>query len=453
MSTPPISFFVRTGGAVREELRPMLKLALPLVFAELGWMAMGVADTVIAGHAGREMLGAVALGHGLYYTFAVFGIGIILGLDTLISQAFGRGDLDDCRRSLAGGLVTSVLVAPPLIGLVWAMGPVMDWFGIDPELKAGTQGYLRAVSWGTFPLMLYASFRRFLQAQDVVRPVMFALVSANIVNILGNWVLIFGKFGLPSFGAAGSGYATSLARVYMAGVLIWVTVARFGWAGWTVWPGWDRLKEVLRLGLPSAVQISFEVAVFAATTAMLGSLGPVALGGHQIALNLVSVTYMIPLGISSAAAVRVGQAVGRNDRMGAKRAGWVGIGLGAGFMTLAAVVFWTVPAFMAGAYTNDAEVVAMASSLLVIGAFFQLFDGIQAVATGALRGLGDTRTPMLAHVICYWAIGLPLGWWLTYPQGLGARGFWIGLSLALILIGIILLAAWQRKIGKRDGWN
>ena len=136
MSTPPISFFVRTGGAVREELRPMLKLALPLVFAELGWMAMGVADTVIAGHAGREMLGAVALGHGLYYTFAVFGIGIILGLDTLISQAFGRGDLQDCRRSLAGGLVTSVLVAPPLIGLVWAMGPVMDWFGIDPELKA-----------------------------------------------------------------------------------------------------------------------------------------------------------------------------------------------------------------------------------------------------------------------------------------------------------------------------
>ena len=282
MSTPLILLFSRTGGALREELRPMLRLALPLVFAELGWMAMGVADTVIAGHAGRRMLGAVALGHGLYYTFAVFGIGVILGLDTLISQAFGRGDLWDCRRSLAGGLVTSLLVAPPLIGLVWAMGPVMDWFGIDPVLKADAQGYLRAVSWGTLPLMIYASFRRFLQAQNVVRPVMFALISANLVNIFGNWVLIFGKFGVPALGAAGSGYATSAARLYMAGVLLWVTVARFGWAGWTAWPGWERLRDVLRLGFPVAVQISFEVAVFAVTTTMLGALGPVALGGHQI---------------------------------------------------------------------------------------------------------------------------------------------------------------------------
>ncbi|MFN0102398.1 MAG: MATE family efflux transporter [Bryobacteraceae bacterium] len=452
MSTPLNLATSRAAAAVREELRPMLRLALPLVFAELGWMAMGVVDTVMAGHAGRQMLGAVALGHGLYYTFAVFGIGVILGLDTLISQAFGRGDMADCRKSLAGGLATSLLVAPPLIGLAWGMGPVMDWFGIDAALKADTQGYLRAVSWGTLPLMIYASFRRFLQSQNVVRPVMFALISANFMNIFGNWVLIFGKLGVPAMGAAGAGYATSASRVYLVAVLAWATVDRHGWTGWTAWPGWERIREVMRLGIPVAVQISFEVAVFAVTTTMLGALGPVALGGHQIALNLVSITYMIPLGISSAVAVRVGQAVGRKDHAGAKRAGWVGIGLGAGFMTLAAIMFWTVPELVARAYTGDAEVVALASSLLVIGAFFQLFDGIQAVATGALRGLGDTRTPMAAHVICYWAIGLPLGWWLTYPGGWGARGFWVGLSLALILIGIVLLAAWQRRIGKREEW-
>ena len=448
MSTPQKFFNFRLAGALREELRPMLRLALPLVFAELGWMAMGVADTIIAGHAGRQMLGAVALGHGLYYTFAVFGIGLILGLDTLISQAFGRGDLIDCRRSLAGGLVTSFLASPPLIGMVWAMGPVMDWFGIGAELKHDAQSYLRAVSWGTLPLMIYAAFRRFLQAQDIVRPVMFALVSANIVNIFGNWVLIFGKLGLPALGPAGSGYATSLARLYMAAVLMWVTVARFGWDVWTVWPGWERVREVVRLGLPVAVQYSFEVAIFALTATMLGALGPVALGAHQIALNLVSITYMIPLGVSSAAAVRVGQAVGRRDPDGAKRAGWVGIALGAGFMTMAGIFFWTVPSLVASAYTNDTEVVALAASLLVIAAFFQLFDGLQTVATGTLRGLGDTRTAMVTHVACYWGIGLPLGWWLTYPQGWGARGLWTGLSLALILIGIILLAAWQRKIGK-----
>lgn len=416
-------------------------------------MAMGVADTIIAGHAGRQMLGAVALGHGLYYTFAAFGIGVMLGLDTLISQAYGRGDIPDCRRSLAAGIVTSFLMAPPLIALAWYMGPVMDWFGIDPALKEGTQGYLRAVSWGTLPLMLYASFRRFLQAQDVVRPVMFALVSANLVNIFGNWVLVFGKLGMPALGAAGSGYATSLARLYMTGVLLYVTIAGHGWRGWTRWPGWDRVKEVVHLGVPVGVQISFEVAVFAVTTTMLGALGPVALGGHQIALNLVSVTYMIPLGISSAAAVRVGQAVGRRDPLGAKRAGWVGIGLGSGFMASAAAIFWIAPRLVAEIYTSDQEVVATAASLLMIAAFFQLFDGIQTVATGALRGLGDTRTPMFAHVLCYWGIGLPVGWWLTYPQGWGARGFWTGLSLALILIGIVLLAAWQRRIRKVAEWH
>jgi len=453
MSTPTNALARRAANALGQELRPMLRLALPLVFAELGWMAMGVVDTVMAGHAGREMLGAVALGHGLYYTFAVFGVGVILGLDTLISQAYGRGDLADCRRSLAGGLAVSALLAPPLIGLAWAMGPVMDWFGIEAQLKEDTQGYLRAVSWGTLPLMVYSAFRRFLQAQDIVRPVTFALVSANLVNIFGNWVLIFGKFGAPELGAAGAGYATSVSRLYMVGVLVWVTVQRNGWGGWTQWPGWDRVRDVIRLGVPVGVQISFEVAVFALTTTMLGALGPVALGGHQIALNLVSITYMIPLGISSAAAVRVGQAAGRNDRDGARRAGWVGIALGAGFMTMAAVVFWTVPRLVAGAYTTDAEVVATASSLLVIAAFFQFFDGVQTVATGALRGLGDTRTPMITHIACYAGIGLPLGWWLTYPQGWGARGFWAGLSLALILIGIVLLAAWRRRIEKETEWN
>lgn len=416
-------------------------------------MAMGVVDTLVAGHAGRQMLGAVALGHGLYYTFAVFGVGVIFGLDTLISQAYGRGDLDDCRRSLAAGLVVSGLFSVPLIGMAWMMGPVMDWFGIDPALQADTQGYLRAVSWGTLPLMVYSSFRRFLQAQDVVGPVMFALVSANLVNLAGNWILIFGKFGFPALGAAGAGYATSLARLYMVGVLAWATASRNGLALWTEWPGWRRIREVVALGVPIGVQISFEVAVFALVTTMLGALGPMVLGGHQITLNLVSVTYMIPLGISSAAAVRVGQAIGRGDPLAAKRSGWVGIGMGAAFMACAAVFFWTLPELVTGAYTDDQEVVRMASSLLVIAAFFQLFDGVQTVATGALRGLGDTRTPMLAHVICYWAIGLPLGWWLTYPGGRGAKGFWIGLSLALILIGIVLTAAWRKQIEKVQGCN
>jgi len=224
-----------------------------------------------------------------------------------------------------------------------------------------------------------------------------------------------------------------------------VTVARDGWGGWTDWPGWRRVGEVWRMGLPAAVQISFEVAIFALTTAMLGALGPVAIGGHQIALNLASITYMIPLGISSAAAVRVGQAVGRKDGGGARRAGWVGIAMGAVFMLAASLAFWIMPELLARIYTTDGEVIAMAVSLLAIAAWFQFFDGVQAVATGALRGLGDTRTAMVTHIVCYWLIGLPLGWWLTYSRGWGARGLWTGLSVALILIGIVLLAAWRKE--------
>lgn len=421
----------------------MLRLAVPLVVAELGWMAMGIVDTIMAGHAGRHLLGAVALGHGLYYTFAVFGIGLLFGLDTLVSQSFGRGDIPDCRRSLAGGLIISFLLAPPLIGAAWAMAPVMNWFGIDPSLRDETEGYLRAVSLGTLPLMIYAAFRRYLQAQDIVRPVTFALVSANVVNIFGNWILIYGKFGMPAMGAAGAGYATTLSRLYMVGILVYVTYMRDGWAGWTDWPGWDRIRDIFRLGIPAAFQYSVEVAVFALTTTMLGVLGPVQLGGHQIALNLASLTYMIPLGISSAAAIRVGQAIGRGEPSRARLSGWTGMLLGAIFMTCAAIAFWTVPGAIAAIYTSDAEVIASAVSLLAIAAWFQLFDGLQTVATGALRGLGDTRSPLIAHAVCYWMIGLPLGWWLTFRMGWGAAGLWYGLCFALILIGMVLLAVWN----------
>lgn len=406
---------------------------------------MGVVDTLMAGQAGRLMLGAVALGHGLYYTLAVFGLGMLLGLDALVSQAFGRGDRDECRRWLAAGIVTSFLLGPPITVLAWCMDPVMQFTGIDTELRSETMRYLRAISWGSLPLMLYAAFRRYLQSQNLANPVMFALVSANIVNAFVNWVLIFGNLGFPALGAEGAGYATSFSRCYMAGVLIFVTWLRDQWTGWTAWPGWARVKEVCRLGLPAALQISLEVAVFAFTTTMMGKLGAVALGGHQIALNVASVTYMVPLGISSAAAVRVGQAIGRGDLSAARRAGWVATALGAIFMLAAGVVLWVVPQWIARAYTPDAEVVATAVALLGIAAWFQLFDGIQAVATGALRGLGDTKTAMYTHVSIYWGIGLPLGYWLTFTHGWGPAGFWVGLCVSLILIGVVLLAAWHRE--------
>jgi MATE family multidrug resistance protein len=300
---------------------------------------------------------------------------------------------------------------------------------------------------------MYFAVRRCLQAMDMVRPVAFALVSANLVNAFGNWILIYGKWGAPAMGAVGSGWSTAIARGYMAAVLV----------GYLLWydhrhrtdllktpveVDLPRIRRLIMLGLPAAMQITLESGVFALVTALIARLGAVPLASHQIALNTVALTYMVPLGIASAAAVRVGQAIGRKDAAGAAGAGGTAIFLGAAFMSGASIGLLVFPRWIARLYTPDEAVIRSTVSLLAAGAAFQLFDGIQTVATGALRGAGDTRTPMLCHLTAYWIIGLPLGAWLCFRRGWGAFGLWAGLSLALILIGIVLLFAWRTTVGR-----
>jgi MATE family multidrug resistance protein len=211
-------------------------------------------------------------------------------------------------------------------------------------------------------------------------------------------------------------------------------------------PDFSRIRRLVGLGLPAAMHILLEIGVFGTATALAATLNPVALASHQVALHTASLTFMVPLGIASAAAVRVGQALGRRDPPAAARSGWTAIGLGLVFMSFSAVVFLSVPGFIVRLYTHDVRVVELGASLLMMAAFFQLFDGVQGVATGALRGTGDTQSPMLAHLICDWFIGLPIGWYFCFKRGWGVKGLWIGLSLAMILAGIVLLVAWARRI-------
>jgi len=281
--------------------------------------------------------------------------------------------------------------------------------------------------------------------------VAFALISANIINALGNYTLVYGKLGMPAMGAVGSGWSTTISRLYLASVLV----------GYLLW--YDRkhrtellhtpvdidlprIRRLITLGLPAAMQFTLESGVFALATALIARLGAVPLASHQIALNTVAFTYMVPLGIASAAAVRVGQAIGRGDPHGAGDAGGTAIFLGAAFMACASAALLIFPRWIARMYTPDETVIRSTILLLAAGAAFQLFDGIQTVATGALRGAGDTRTPMFCHFTAYWIIGLPLGAWLCFRRGWGAFGLWSGLSLALILIGIVLLFAWRRAV-------
>lgn len=252
-------------------------------------------------------------------------------------------------------------------------------------------------------------------------------------------------------GPTGSGVATSISRLYMAGSLLAYIFYydhrhKTGLRSASVQPNFGRIGSLARLGVPAAARLTVEVAVFAVAASMIGRLGAVPLASHQVAISAASVTYMVPLGIGSAAAVRVAQALGRKDAEGAKDAGWMGIALGTAFMFCMAIVFWTMPRAIVRLYTPAPVVIAAASKLLLVAAYFQIFDGLQTVATGALRGAGDTHTPLFCHLIAYWALGVPLGYYLCFTRGYGARGFWIGLSVALILIGMALLYFWSRKV-------
>src|SRR5271155_5990665 len=324
---------------IAEEARPMLRLALPLVLAELGWMTMAIVDTMMVGRQANSAvaIGAVSLGSILFNSAAIFGTGLMLGLDTLVSHSYGAGDVEDCHRSLVNGVYLSLAISPILMGAVWLFEPVLRSLDIQPAILDQALPYLRTLNWGTLPLLLYFVFRRYLQGMNMAKPVMFALISANLVNLLGNWALIYGHLGLRAMGTVGSGWATCFARTYMMLVLLTYAVYydhrnKTGLRNAARLPNSLRFRKLVRLGLPAATQFGLEVGVFAVATALIARLGAVPLASHQVALNTVSFTYMVPLGISAAAAVRVGQALGRRDAAAASRAGWTAMLLGTGFM-------------------------------------------------------------------------------------------------------------------------
>ena len=429
--------------ALRREMRPTASLAAPVAIAEVGWVSMQIVDIAMVGRLGPEAIGAVGVGSALFLAFSVFGMGLLLGLDTLVSQAFGARNRAECDRWLRHGVVLALVLTVPLGLLARTAGSRLDLWGFDPDVLRLVRPYFAIVTWSLPLLLLYAAFRRYLQAVSVVRPVMIALVTANVVNVAANWILIFGNLGAPALGVDGAGWATCISRAWMVIVLA-VAVAGLGVRPWTltVGVGVAGLRRILGLGWPAATQTVLEYGAFAAVTMLAGRLDPSILAAHQIVINLAGLTYMVPLGIASAGAVRVGHAVGRRDAAGASAAGWTAIALGTGFMASAAALFLAVPGAILSLFTTDRGVVDVGLSLIVLAALFQVFDGLQGVATGALRGLGDTRTPMLLNLAGHWMIGLPIGYLLCFAIGWGVVGLWIGIATGLFLVGSFVTAIW-----------
>jgi len=436
---------------LRNELRSMLKLAGPVVLAEVGWVTMALVDTAIVGPLGPEAIGAVGIGSILFLALAIFGMGLLLGLETLVSHAYGAGRLDECHRWLLHGITLSLLATPVLTAVAVALVLLLPSWGLQPEVLALTVPYLKVITWSLLPLLLYASFRRYLQALGIVVPIAVALVTANVINAVAAWALVYGHFGLPAMGTTGSAVATLVSRVYLAAALLVSVVSydrrhHISLFSVTWKPKRKSLWRLLRLGLPAATQVTVELGAFAAASALAGRLDAVSLASHQIALNLASLTFMVPLGVASAGAVRVGHAVGRRDAPGAALAGRAALLIGATFMAAAALAFVLVPRPLIGMFTSSEAVFALGRRLLIVAAMFQLFDGLQGVSTGLLRGLGDTRTPMLGNLAGHWLLGLPIGYVLCFQSGWGVVGLWAGLSAGLIVIGIALAITWHRRI-------
>lgn len=420
----------------------MLKLAIPAVVVQVGLMFMGVVDTIMVGHLDHVALAAVAVGNIYVFGTLVWGMGLMMVLDPIVSQAVGAGDRVGIARGVQRGIVLSAAVSIPLI-LVNLPGEwVLTQLHQSPEIIPLAAKFTRATLPGLPAFLLFIVFRQTLQAMERMAPIVWTIILANAMNLALNWILIYGKFGFPALGAVGSGLATGLSRFMLAGgllLLAWRELKP------TLLP-WRRdafdlvpLGRMVAVGLPIAVTMALEYGAFAMVGLMMGTLGVTQMAAHQVALNLASLTFMVPLGVAGAGAVLVGQAIGRGDSDGMRRAAGAALALGIGFMVSTGVLFVAIPAGFARIYSAEIEVVALAATLIPLAGLFQIFDGTQAVAVGILRGAGDTRWPMVINVAGFWFIGVPISIGLGFYAGFGPVGLWWGFVAGLAAVALLLL--------------
>ncbi len=423
----------------------------------MGLVAQGLVDTAMVGRVDAAQLGAVTLGNLYFFSVAVFGMGLLFALDPLVSQAFGAGDEDAIEVAIQRGLVLSVTLAVVASVLLAVAEPVFVLLNQPEEVVPVAAAYARTLIPGMLPFYGFIVFRQVLQAVGRVAPVVWTILLANVLNAFLNWILVFGNLGAPGLGAVGSGWATSMSRWFM-----WLCALALGWRLLTPYLRRVRsdllaagaLMRIMRLGSPIGLQLFLEFGAFGAIGILMGWLGTVAIAGHQIALNLAAFAFMIPLGISQAAAILVGRAVGRGDPAGARRSAGGAVLVCCLVMAATAAVFLGLPGFLADQFTTETRVAAVAAALIPVAGMFQLFDGLQVVCTGALRGVADTMRPMIYNMLGFWVFGMPLSLWLGFRLEMGPEGLWWGLAAGLGAVAVLLMGRmWIRLRGSLERFS
>ena len=442
---------IRAYRPRRADVVQLGRLAAPVVVVQLGLMAMGALDTVMVGRVSATDLAAVAIGNLYFFGVAVFGMGVLFALDPVIAQAVGADDDVAVARGVQRGLVLATGLTVLASVLLIPAGPLLTFFRQPADVIPVAAAYALVAIPGVFPFYGFVVFRQCLQAMGRVRPIVWTVLAANIVNFGLNWVLIYGNLGAPALGAVGSSWATSLSRWFMLLTLMFVswplirsTIRPFRPEVFRTVP----LVRLLRVGVPIGGQQWLEFGVFGAAGLLMGLIGTVAVASHQVALQLAALTFMIPVGVAQATSVLVGQSVGRGDPPSARRSAGAGLVVGTAFMTVTALMFLTVPETLATFFSRDTQVIATAVLLLPIAGVFQIVDGWQVVAAGALRGVADTRVPMILNLVGFWLVGLPACVALGFWADMGPRGVWWGLALGLGVVALLLLHRIRRRFGR-----
>lgn len=436
--------------SIKEEIYKTLKLAYPVIIGQLGIIMMGVVDSIMVGQLGSVPLAAASLGNSLIFIVLIIGIGSSVVISPLIAILVGAKRYSECGVYFRQSLLVNVILSLVMLVLILIGINFISYLDQPPEIINQAMIYMTIVGFSAIPLMIYQTYKQFIEGLSVMKPAMIISIVANIINAFVNWVLIFGKLGFPELGIAGAAWATFFSRVFMALVIMYYVMRNNKYKQYDVTFHFRSLnfpviKKILQLGLPSGFQYFFEVGAFSFAVIMIGWIGTNELAAHQIAINLASISFMGVLGISQAASIRVGNAMGEQSILNIRKAGFTGIVLGASIMFFSGLIFILFNDSLPTLYISDKAVISIASKLLIIAALFQLSDGTQAVGIGVLRGLTDIKGPTIITFVAYWVISLPIGYLLGFTFNLGVEGVWIGLLIGLTVSAIMLTLRFNYK--------